>query len=360
MSIIKEAAETKEQLQLRLDSAEDAYNSRKAEMEDDSFWSQMSRGAKMSYLSKLKSLEDDITRITRRLARAEEAQPMLVVDEADQVEGGLADKLSINDIATKHNVSMEHLQKQIEMGIAVEQEHTDDTILAREIAMDHLTEDPNYYTKLKDMESKPDSNSFDIEKEIIADEPTSVAAENDLTDRITLRREIESIINSTEDLIINNLSGDEVSISAGLQDILAKFKEIRDVVENGTGEEDEPIIKVIKLEGEHGDDVNTDSDVVAVPAPSDDERELLKGNTNEEVDFTEDEIDDAIETLYYAQKIGIGKYRLDNHNGNDFEITYKEPDQIQVGIKSNEEDAHALCNEIKEEILYKLKLNKVN
>jgi hypothetical protein len=307
MSIIKEAAETKEQLQLRLDSAEDAYNSRKAEMEDDSFWSQMSRGAKMSYLSKLKSLEDDITRITRRLARAEEAQPMLVVDEAD-----------------------------------------------------HLTEDPNYYTKLKDMESKPDSNSFDIEKEIIADEPTSVAAENDLTDRITLRREIESIINSTEDLIINNLSGDEVSISAGLQDILAKFKEIRDVVENGTGEEDEPMIKVIKLEGEHGDDVNTDSDVVAVPAPSDDERELLKGNTNEEVDFTEDEIDDAIETLYYAQKIGIGKYRLDNHNGNDFEITYKEPDQIQVGIKSNEEDAHALCNEIKEEILYKLKLNKVN
>jgi len=41
-------------------------------------------------------------------------------------------------------------KNQLEMGIKVEMEHTKDPNLAREIAMDHLTEDPQYYTKLKD------------------------------------------------------------------------------------------------------------------------------------------------------------------------------------------------------------------
>jgi len=34
-------------------------------------------------------------------------------------------------------------------GIKVELEHTDDIYIAREIAMDHLAEDPDYYNKLK-------------------------------------------------------------------------------------------------------------------------------------------------------------------------------------------------------------------
>lgn len=34
-------------------------------------------------------------------------------------------------------------------GAKVEREHTDDPALAEEIAMDHLTEDPQYYKKLK-------------------------------------------------------------------------------------------------------------------------------------------------------------------------------------------------------------------
>lgn len=38
---------------------------------------------------------------------------------------------------------------QLEMGIKVEMEHTHDPALAKEIALDHLTEDPQYYDKLK-------------------------------------------------------------------------------------------------------------------------------------------------------------------------------------------------------------------
>lgn len=39
-------------------------------------------------------------------------------------------------------------QRQLAMGIRVELEHTRDWRLAREIAMDHLTEYPDYYTRL--------------------------------------------------------------------------------------------------------------------------------------------------------------------------------------------------------------------
>ena len=42
-----------------------------------------------------------------------------------------------------------HLQNQLKKGIKVEMEHTNDESIAKEISMDHLFEDPNYYTKLK-------------------------------------------------------------------------------------------------------------------------------------------------------------------------------------------------------------------
>lgn len=38
--------------------------------------------------------------------------------------------------------------RELEVGIEVEMEHTDDPEIAEEIAIDHLTEDPEYYSKL--------------------------------------------------------------------------------------------------------------------------------------------------------------------------------------------------------------------
>jgi len=40
-------------------------------------------------------------------------------------------------------------EDQLDAGIKVELEHTKDKKLAKEIAKDHLSEDPNYYKKLK-------------------------------------------------------------------------------------------------------------------------------------------------------------------------------------------------------------------
>lgn len=57
--------------------------------------------------------------------------------------------LSVRMIATKHNVTVKHILDQLKKGIKVENEHTTYGQTAREIALDHLSEDPNYYTKLK-------------------------------------------------------------------------------------------------------------------------------------------------------------------------------------------------------------------
>jgi hypothetical protein len=52
-------------------------------------------------------------------------------------------------LSKKHNVSVEHIMSQLNKGIQVELEHTTDEKIAREIALDHLAEDPRYYDKLK-------------------------------------------------------------------------------------------------------------------------------------------------------------------------------------------------------------------
>lgn len=43
---------------------------------------------------------------------------------------------------------------QLRAGIKVELEHTSDRAVAKEIAKDHLKEDPKYYIKLRKMEAK--------------------------------------------------------------------------------------------------------------------------------------------------------------------------------------------------------------
>jgi hypothetical protein len=64
---------------------------------------------------------------------------------------GLSQGMDLEDIAKKHNVDIKHLEQQLEMGIEVEKEHDDDMTIRKTIAMDHLVEDPDYYTKLKAM-----------------------------------------------------------------------------------------------------------------------------------------------------------------------------------------------------------------
>lgn len=83
-------------------------------------------------------------------------------NESEELKGGLADNKSLIQLAKKHNAKNIHqidslvkeLKKQLEAGIKVEMEHTDSEAKAKEIAMDHLWEDPRYYVKLKKIEAK--------------------------------------------------------------------------------------------------------------------------------------------------------------------------------------------------------------
>ena len=51
-------------------------------------------------------------------------------------------------IIRRHGISYEHLIDQLTQGVKVELEHTNDSQVAYQIALDHMSEDPDYYTKL--------------------------------------------------------------------------------------------------------------------------------------------------------------------------------------------------------------------
>jgi hypothetical protein len=67
----------------------------------------------------------------------------------EKIPGGLADGKNPADFDPQA----------IAKGIKVELEHTDDKDVAREISMDHLTEDPKYYDKLERMEADKTARS---------------------------------------------------------------------------------------------------------------------------------------------------------------------------------------------------------
>ena len=79
----------------------------------------------------------------------------------EKLKGGRADKKSFQDLVKKYNkkskdsIDIEkQLKNQLNKGIKVEMEHTKNKTKAKEIAMDHLFEDPKYYDKLQKIENK--------------------------------------------------------------------------------------------------------------------------------------------------------------------------------------------------------------
>ncbi len=62
--------------------------------------------------------------------------------------------LSAEEVAGKHGVPLEVITRQLAIGTQVEKEHTGDESIAMEIALDHLAEMPDYYSRLQDMENE--------------------------------------------------------------------------------------------------------------------------------------------------------------------------------------------------------------
>ena len=83
----------------------------------------------------------------------------------DKVPGGLGDKLkgSMEDqhkqLAKMHKVTVDEINAQVQKGVKVEMEHTNDEDIAHEIAMEHVYEDPKYYDKLSKIEEAKKAGS---------------------------------------------------------------------------------------------------------------------------------------------------------------------------------------------------------
>lgn len=79
--------------------------------------------------------ENDLPDIDKLIGDKEET--------GDMISGGLADEKEPSDFD----------KEQLAIGLKVELEHSDNPMVALEIAMDHLTEDPEYYTRKDDPEA---------------------------------------------------------------------------------------------------------------------------------------------------------------------------------------------------------------
>ncbi len=59
---------------------------------------------------------------------------------------------SFKQFFKKVNSNIDYDPEQVKLGIEVEKEHTNDPRIAKIICLQHLSEDPSYYTKLKTIE----------------------------------------------------------------------------------------------------------------------------------------------------------------------------------------------------------------
>ena len=82
-----------------------------------------------------------------------------------KIPGGKAEGKTVSDIARKHGVSVSAAEAAIRKGTRIEKEHTTDAAIAREIAKDHVYENPRYYDMLAKIEGRHKGRKRKEEKE---------------------------------------------------------------------------------------------------------------------------------------------------------------------------------------------------
>lgn len=92
------------------------------------------------------------------------------VDNKDLLSGGASDGMSVEDIAKKwseiykipYQQMLDIIKTQEQAGSIVEQEHTNNLEVSKEIARDHLVEAPDYYSHLENMEENFPSENIAV------------------------------------------------------------------------------------------------------------------------------------------------------------------------------------------------------
>jgi hypothetical protein len=80
----------------------------------------------------------------------------------DEIPGGLADGMTLKDLAKHHDTTIDKLINKVSDGVNIEKEHTSEMSIALEIALDHIYEDLDYYDKLEKIEAKEATTSASV------------------------------------------------------------------------------------------------------------------------------------------------------------------------------------------------------
>lgn len=125
----------------------------------------------------------------------------------DKLKGGFSDKMSAESIAKKHKISIKDINTQIKKGIKVEMEHVDDESLAREIALDHLFEIPDYYTRLDKMEKEA--------KKDMKEKEVKTEGKENITEFARRMRELAGLADGNQSKSLNTVQNGESSFEGG-------------------------------------------------------------------------------------------------------------------------------------------------
>jgi hypothetical protein len=132
--------------------------------------------SKSDYLEIPDDLKFDIDFADDKMVAENEDEPEKPVPtgDVDRLQGGLGDDAEVEQFDPQ----------QILKGMEVEMEHTDDPRIALEIAMDHLMELPDYYTRLDKMEKEGEADFDGNDNELKKYEDDLKDADEELKDNI--------------------------------------------------------------------------------------------------------------------------------------------------------------------------------
>lgn len=114
--------------------------------------------------------------------------------------GRLAKGMTLEDIAKHHNLKVSQLQKQLELGIKTEMEHTYDKKIAEAIAKDHIFESPTYYSDLVQMEMQTEARKLEDYYENGGQTGGSCKAVDEKGEPLTDRESLEEMTQCLETL----------------------------------------------------------------------------------------------------------------------------------------------------------------
>ena len=206
-------------------------------------------------------------------------------EDGDFIEGGVADDSDVSEFNSQ----------QIMIGIGVEMEHTDDPKIALEIAMDHLTEIPDYYTRLDKMEKEAGVEDNETDEGMVDNTPE----QEEMTDELLGYKPHN----------VNDYASEEFDYTAAERDYHDK-EDMRQHPEDYQGDEEHPLAGIMDT-GDEPIEKLPDAEVKGV-------NRALGGGKEEIIDEEED-FDE------YSGEIGD---RFQDGEGNQFTVR----DKVNGGV----------------------------